>query len=269
MKQILAEPFARLWQDRDAFAAVRALEGQVFRELEGRRTLRTEVAGRGYFVKLHQGIGWSEIAKNLLQLRLPVLGAGREWRALQQLHAAGVPTMQAVAFGERGLNPARQQSFIITEELAPALSLEELALGQGAAAPGPAFRRVLVAAVAQLVRVMHQAGVNHRDCYLCHILLLEPDAPESRRTPRLALIDLHRAQIHHHLPRRWRDKDLAGLYFSALEVGLSRRDALRFLRGYFCQPLRQLLGENARLLRWLERRARQLLERKQRYGGQL
>ena len=40
---ILREPFRSLWADRDAFAAVEALQGEVFRELEARRTLRTEV----------------------------------------------------------------------------------------------------------------------------------------------------------------------------------------------------------------------------------
>jgi heptose I phosphotransferase len=43
------------------------LQGEVFRELEGRRTLRTEVAGRGYFVKIHRGAGWAEIVKNLFR----------------------------------------------------------------------------------------------------------------------------------------------------------------------------------------------------------
>ena len=59
------EPFCTLWAGRDPFAAVEALQGQVFRELEARRTLRTEVAGRGYFVKIHRGVGWGEIIKNL------------------------------------------------------------------------------------------------------------------------------------------------------------------------------------------------------------
>lgn len=77
MKLILAEPFKRLWAGRDAFEAVEALEGQVYRELEGRRTLRTEVDGRGYFVKIHRGIGWGEIVKNLLTAKAPVLGLRR------------------------------------------------------------------------------------------------------------------------------------------------------------------------------------------------
>ena len=51
---------------------------------------------------------------------------------------------------------------------------------------------------------------------------------------------------------RWRNKDLAALYFSALDIGLTRRDKLRFLRSYFQQPLRQTLQEEGRLLAWLE-----------------
>lgn len=124
MRLVLEEPFKRLWSGRDPFEAVEALQGKVYRELEGRRTLRTEVDGRGYFVKIHRGIGWGEIAKNLLTAKLPVLGARQEWQAIRRLHEAGVATMTAVAYGERGSDPARQHSFIVTEELAPTVDLE-------------------------------------------------------------------------------------------------------------------------------------------------
>jgi len=51
---------------------------------------------------------------------------------------------------------------------------------------------------------------------------------------------------------------LAGLYFSAMNCGLQRRDLLRFIRHYSEGGLRQALGEDARLWRQVERRARQL-----------
>lgn len=54
MRLVLEEPFKRLWSGRDPFEAVEALQGKVYRELEGRRTLRTEVDGRGYFVKIQK-----------------------------------------------------------------------------------------------------------------------------------------------------------------------------------------------------------------------
>ena len=77
---LLEEPFRSLWTGHDPFVAVEALQGVVFRELEARRTLRANVAGRNYFIKIHRGVGWYEIIKSLFCLRLPVLGAGNEWR---------------------------------------------------------------------------------------------------------------------------------------------------------------------------------------------
>lgn len=268
MKLFLAEPFKTLWANQDPFVAVEALQGEVYRELEGRRTLRTEVAGRGYFVKIHRGIGWGEIVKNLLTAKLPVLGAWQEWQAVARLTEAGVPTMTAVAYGERGANPARQHSFIVTEELAPTTDLEQLSLNWTQQPPEPALKRALIAEVSRMTGTMHRAGVNHRDCYICHFLL-HTDRPVTVDDLRLSLIDLHRAQTRAHTPRRWRDKDLAALYFSVLDIGLTRRDKLRFLREYFQQPLRQILREETRLLAWLQGKADKLYARKQRYGDAL
>jgi len=268
MKLFLAEPFKTLWANQDPFVAVEALQGEVYRELEGRRTLRTEVAGRGYFVKIHRGIGWGEIVKNLLTAKLPVLGARQEWQAIARLTDAGVATMTAVAYGARGANPARQHSFIVTEELAPTTDLEQLSLNWAKQPPQPRLKRALIAEVAHMTGAMHRAGVNHRDCYICHFLL-HTDRPVTADDLRLSLIDLHRAQTHTRTPRRWRDKDLAALYFSVLDIGLTRRDKLRFLREYFQQPLRQILSEETRLLAWLQGKAEKLYARKQRYGDAL
>jgi len=268
MKLILAEPFKTLWAGRDAFAEVEKLDGQVYRELDARRTLRTEVDGHGFFVKIHRGIGWAEILKNLITAKLPVLGAGQEWLAIQRLQEVGVPTMTAVAYGEKGSNPADQHSFIVTEELAPTVSLEDLSMDWVKQPPAPVIKHALIAEVARMTGMMHRAGVNHRDCYICHFLL-HTEKPLVADDFKLSVIDLHRAQVRSKIPLRWRNKDLAALYFSALDIGLTRRDKLRFLKGYFQQPLRQILAEEAALLGWLERKAAKLYDRKQRYGDAL
>ncbi|MDR3323983.1 MAG: lipopolysaccharide core heptose(I) kinase RfaP [Zoogloeaceae bacterium] len=257
---VLAEPFLSLWAGQDAFAEVEQLRGQIFRDMPGRRTLRVEVDGRGYFVKIHRGVGWGEILKNLCTLKWPVLGAGQEWRALERLHQAGVPTMRAVAFGERGQNPATRHSFIVTEEIAPAVDLETLTRHWREAPPAPGQKHALIAAVAHSVGRMHRAGVNHRDCYLCHFLLRQTE--DKNTAPNLAMIDLHRAQTRAATPRRWRNKDLAALYFSALDIGLTRRDILRFLRDYFVDcPLRDIFRTEASLLLWLKKDAERLARR--------
>ena len=51
----LKEPLATLWRGKDAFTEVKKLNGEVFRELETRRTLRFELSGKSYFLKWHKG----------------------------------------------------------------------------------------------------------------------------------------------------------------------------------------------------------------------
>ena len=256
----LDEPFRTLWAGRDPFEAAFSLEGEVRRQLEARRTLRFEAAGRGYYVKLHRGVGWGEIAKNLATGRLPVVGADNEWQAIRRLEELGVATMKAVAYGRRGANPARQESFVITEELAPTISLEDFCRDWPAQPPPPALKRALIARVADMTRRMHEGGMNHRDYYLCHFLLHldPPPAPDSLR---VSLIDLHRAQLRGRTPRRWRDKDLASLHFSTMLIGLTSRDRMRFLRAYFGRPLRDIFRDEAALLAFLEREGARLMKR--------
>ena len=257
---VLDEPFLSLWAGKDPFKMAEALEGKVVRSMDGRRTFRTEVAGQGYYVKIHRGVGWLEIFKNLLSGRLPIIGAYNEWRASRRLAELGVASLHAVAFGQRGNNPALQHSFVITRELAPVISLENFTSNWRQDPPDPVLKRSLVERVATMVRRMHGGGVNHRDLYICHFLLHLP-LPHPSDELRLSLVDLHRAQIRRQVPERWRNKDLAALHFSTLNIGLVQRDRLRFLRLYFNRPLRAILEEETALLSFLQAEGVRLQER--------
>ncbi|MTD38207.1 lipopolysaccharide core heptose(I) kinase RfaP [Erwinia sp. CPCC 100877] len=256
----LKAPFDALWQGKDAFAEASRLQGEVFRELESRRTIRFEVNNASYFLKWHHGTSLKEVVKNLISLRLPVLGADREWNAIHRLKALGVDTMKGVAFGQKGLNPLRRTSFIITEDLSPAISLEDYCADWVAHPPVLAIKRMLIRRLATIVREMHLGGVNHRDCYLCHFLLHQP-FNGTEQNLKLSVIDLHRAQIRRQVPRRWRDKDLIGLYFSSLEIGLTTRDVYHFLKIYFKQPLHNILKNESRLFLTARRKAEKIRER--------
>lgn len=235
----LREDFERAWPD--PFQAVQQVRGEVFRDKEGRTTQRFEFNGSPYFLKLHRGVGWGEIFKNLVQLRLPILGAENEWRAIEFLHQHGVATMTCVGYGKRGLNPARQLSFLVTEELQDIVSLEDYCAPWRQCPPAYGEKRRLIEAVARVAATMHGEGMNHRDFYLCHFLM--PVSWDRQSLPLLYLIDLHRAQIRGHTPRRWQVKDLGALYFSALDIGLEYRDVLRFVRHYTGLPLRKALAD--------------------------
>ena len=218
------------------FDQIMALRGEKFRHQDGRMTQRILLGGKTYFIKQHTGVGWKEIWKNLLQLRLPVLSARNEWRALQKLAALQVDVPAVLGFGERGMNPAKRESFILLEEITPAVSLETVCAAWRQQPPLFAEKRELIVSVATAARVMHQHGINHRDFYLCHFLL----GPNKLK---LFLIDLHRAALRRLTPERWIVKDLAGLYFSSAHIGLTQRDLYRFMKTYHQANLRELLQE--------------------------
>jgi heptose I phosphotransferase len=252
----LAEPLHSAWRGRDIHELLLHLDGQVFREKEGRRTFRFEHDGRTYFAKVFSGIGWRALTACLLKFRRPILSAQNEWRAVKRLQAIGIPTMRLVGYGKRGRNPARIASFIITEELKPTVSLEDYCRDWPAAPPPPAFKRALIRRVAEIARGLHINGIHHRDLYLCHFLLDTSTAPLDANGDlvRLFLIDLHRAAHHRRLKRRWRIKDVAGLFFSSLDIGLTHRDRLRFMAVYSNRPWREALACEKRFWGQVERR---------------
>lgn len=240
---------------RDRFDEFMAITGQVFKEMPGRRTIRFARGGKSYFIKIHRGVGWKEIFKNLLHLRLPVVSAENERRAIERLHALGVPTMTIAGYGRRGWNPARLESFIVTEDLGDTVNLEDLTRDWRARPPAPGLKRALIAEVAETARRLHESGVNHRDFYLCHLRVYPR---ELGGQPRIFVMDLHRAQLRGATPTRWIVKDVGSLYFSALDVGLTRRDLLRFMKAYRGKPLREILRTERPFWSAVERRAQRL-----------
>ncbi|NJC89194.1 MAG: lipopolysaccharide core heptose(I) kinase RfaP [Desulfuromonas sp.] len=242
------------------FAKVMALDGEVFRNLAGRKTLRFVLDGKGYFAKLHFGVGWREIFKNLLTMRKPVLGARDEWRAIHRLEQLGVATMTVAGFGEQGRLPSHQRSFLITDELANTISLEDYCRPWPVVPPPAALKRMLIEKVAKIARSLHNHGVNHRDFYICHFLLdtTTQKVPCAAEDINLYLIDLHRVQTRAHTPRRWIEKDVAALHFSSMNIGLTRRDRLRFMKIYRDRPVRQILADERRFWEKVESKARKL-----------
>jgi len=241
---ILSEELKPFLKDAP-FEAIMALKGDVFRTIPGRCTQRIQLGNHFYFIKQHRGVGWREIIKNLLQWRLPVVSAKNEWRALHELKKLRVNVPHIVGYGYRGLNPACLQSFLMTRALPRHVSLEDFC-GTWLKNP-PAFilKKTLIEKVAEMARTLHDNGIYHRDFYICHFLLdmatLDPFARVHHI--QLYLIDLHRALVRPFMRKRWQIKDLAGLYFSSKEGGLTKKDLLRFIKKYRNKPLHDVLNK--------------------------
>lgn len=257
---VLKEPFKTAWANKDPFEEVLKLNGEIYREVATRRTLNFKFQGESFYIKVHKGTTVKEILKNYLSLRAPVLGAANEYKAINRLTELGVNTMEVVAFGERGVNPLTRESFIITKDLNPTISLEDYCKDWKDNPPPYHVKKVLIEEVARMVKTMHEGGVNHRDCYICHFLLHLPYSEQD--IPKLSVIDLHRAQIRRCVPKRWRNKDLVALYFSSRNLGLSFYDYARFLKIYFDEmSLKEILRHENRLLMNMKYRSNRIEER--------
>jgi heptose I phosphotransferase len=232
--------------------------GTVVREVGSRRTARIVLQGadgRGdqtFFLKRHSPPRLSERLRPLFSLSMPIVGARNEWEGILKFHAAGIPTMTPVAFGEHN-----GRSLVMTQDLGTPRTLldwvnetagEHSGPRQDDTAQSSAVKHELIARVADIARRMHSAGLHHQDFYLNHMLCCgEPETPDIR------VIDLGRVRKQRRLSRRWILKDLAQLDFSARK--LSCADRLRFLRLYLGRPFR---SDDRWLVRGIALKSRQI-----------
>lgn len=236
------------------------IDGEIIKHVvKHRRTAKFKRGGRSFFIKCHWGVGWKEIVRNLSSLRLPIISARNEWVAIEALQRIGVDTMNVVACGEEGINPASVRSFIITEELTGTESLEKWAprfLNNETASGKIRLKRTIIRKVAEIGRRLHTNGINHRDFYLCHLLLdLSTATASSPEDVTLYLVDLHRAQIRKHMRQRWAVKDIGGIFFSSMDLPLTSRDRFRFMAAYSGKPFRETLSADMRFWRKVYKRA--------------
>ena len=202
--------------------------------------------------------------------------AMEEWNSILAFHRCGIPTMIPLAAGTRRTGPATCESFLITRELEGAERLDHYLAREMAP---PLFRhqvvnkRSLLKHLALLVRRMHRSGFNHRDLYLCHLLI--KNTAESDWI--IYIADLHRVDRRQRVGTRWMVKDLAALNYSADPQFITRTDRLRFVRHYRDGkapdiPLRLLIRKVLRKtekIRLHDRRLRQKLSNHPHTGNAL
>ena len=117
--------------------------------------------------------------------------------------------------------------------------------------------------LAQIAKKLHDNGINHRDLYLCHFLLDVSQGVEKvdHKNIKFYLVDLHRAQIRSEVPLRWKVKDVASIYFSAMNLKLTRRDIFRFMKLYSGKSLGITLSEDKEFWQKVQLRAEKLYRR--------
>lgn len=257
---------ASMTQREDAFDFFMQLPGISYRKVARRETLKVVLDGRSYFIKKHFGVGWLEIFKNWMTFKRPVVSAQNEVAAIAALTRLGIPTTPYVGHGMQGCSPAALRSFVLTEDLGDIVTLEDLASISQQQPMSVTFKRALIKRVAEIAGTMHTHGIYHRDFYICHFCIKREEA--SILPPRLHVLDLHRVEIKPSPSVRMQVKDLAALYFSAMDCGLSRGDRLCFFKHYAGlhtrRSLKQAMMADAAVYRAIEDRAHRLYRKFQR-----
>jgi heptose I phosphotransferase len=217
----------------DPFEKIMHLNGRVFRDVPGRKTIQVTLGESHCFVKQHFGVGWAEIFKSLISLKKPVTSALTEVHAIERLTAIGISTTPLIGYGQQGINPAKLQSFVMTEDLGDIISLESLCVNWKNEPPDAEFKNQLMLALGQLAAKLHGAGLCHRDFYLCHFVLKKSELAQGQMN--LILIDLHRMLTEQKLNGTAVMKDIAGLVFSAKDCGFDQDDWAIFKQHYLKQ----------------------------------
>ncbi len=231
---LVVPDFIKKHLNGDTFEALMQMPGKAFRDVRGRKTSQVALGGKSYFIKQHFGVGWAEIFKNLVAFKKPILGAMTEVNAIQKLNTVGIPTTPLVAYGQQGCSPASMRSFVMTEDLGEIVTIEDLCADWQSYPQ--CFKKALMQAMAKLASRLHGAGLAHRDFYLCHFVLKKQDFNlQATSVENLHLIDLHRMLQGQSSSGRAVMKDIAGLYFSAMQYGMSAQDLEVFKQYYLPQ----------------------------------
>ncbi len=255
----ISERVSVLGQSQDYnhyFSKIMRLSGELYRNIEGRKTLLFEHDNHQYFAKLHFGIGWKKLLNYLIQFRFPVTSAKNEYIAIKAVERLQINTVQAVGFGSRGLSPVDKQSFLLTRAILNCISLEEMIL-QHDLNIDYKLKRQLINEVAKIAKKLHENGLNHRDFYAAHFLFDQTFYDDTQKV-RLYLLDLHRAQIRKSVPFRWMVKDIASLYYSVSHPKMTRRDLCYFMMKYTGKRLKDTLQQDKKFWNNVAQKAAQL-----------
>ncbi len=171
-------------------------------------------------------------------VKTPAEGEAQGYRALM---IEKIPTAPLVAWGVL----SDRRSFLITEDLAGYEAADKLV------ERGLAFDRLLEP-TADLTARLHEAGLHHRDLYLCHFFAKASAAGGDHFD--LRLIDAARVRRLPGWPTRsrWIVKDLAQFWFSTLRLEVSDDQRRAWLRQY-CEKRRMLSRMDALAARILRK----------------
>ncbi len=201
-----------------------------------RRRLEFEISSAGslpstvVFLKRYDGPPILTQLRNWLASRRRISCGFFDFESTNKLAASGINTPKTLFYGEQWGIFFEKRSFIITEKIPNAESLERKlpdCFSGPATSENLKLRRNFITQLSSFVKRFHETNYCHRDLYFSHIFYGD--------NGEFYLIDLSRAFKPIVWRQRFRIKDIAQLYYSAPGRYFSKTDRLRFYVGYTAQ----------------------------------
>jgi heptose I phosphotransferase len=165
--------------------------------------------------------------RNWLSARRQISCGLFDFEPTAKLTAAGINTPKIISYGEQWGIFFEKRSFIVTEKIPDAESLEQRlpdCFNAPATIENLKLRRNFIAQLAAFIKKFHETNYRHRDLYLSHIFYGD--------NGQFYLIDLARTFKPGLFAERFRVKDITQIYYSAPGRIFSKTDRLRFYLGY-------------------------------------
>ncbi|MBN1457875.1 MAG: hypothetical protein JW912_08485 [Sedimentisphaerales bacterium] len=192
-----------------------------------RARIQFQLDGTTMFLKRYDRTPMFSQLKNWISHFSRSAAAEFDGKPCQMLTQDGIGTPKVIAWGSRWGKFFEKKSFIVTEKIPNAESLEKKLpyfFYQDSSKQNLRQRTDFINSLADFTRRFHRTGFRHRDFYLAHIFM--------NTQGEFFLIDLHRAFKPLPYRFRFRIKDIAQLYYSAPGKYITRSDRLRFYLRY-------------------------------------
>ena len=211
--------------------------GKTIKKIKARSVIRFEIqtAGRKrvFYLKRHNTkfAGLQRI--QALFTSKPISSEGKkEFENICDFRKSGLGTVTPVIAGEKSVKFFWIQSFLITEDFSPFISLEYMLRDNPEFFTGEKSgdrKRNLINRIGIFARRMHEKGFNHRDFNATHILLYYKDKSDA---PDIALFDLQRVDRSSVFQFRWIIKSLAELNYTLPDGIFNKKDRISLLLSY-------------------------------------
>ncbi len=222
----------------DSFESVwKYQDGETIKKIKARSVIRFEIqtdSGKKYFYLKRHNTKFVGIQRflSLFSPKLVLSEGKREFENICDFREGGLGTVLPVAAGERFVKFCWLQSFLVTEDFSPFISLEyilrdnpEFFMGE----KGSYRKRNLINRIGMFARKMHNKGFNHRDFNATHILLYYKDKSD---VPDIALFDLQRVDRNPVFQFRWIIKSLSELNYTLSDGLFDEEDRISLLLSY-------------------------------------